>query len=122
MKAVIVGGVRTPFLKAGTDFRHLSAVELGKVAVRELLARTRVPGEIVDQLVYGTVVHDPQAPNIAREVGLATLPKAVPATTVSRQCATANQAIADAANMIEVGTADVVVAGGMGVALVFERM
>ena len=112
MKAVIVGGVRTPFLKAGTDFRHLSAVELGKVAVRELLARTGVPGEIVDQLVYGTVVHDPQAPNIAREVGLATLPKAVPATTVSRQCATANQAIADAANMIEVGTADVVVTGG----------
>ena len=112
MKTVIVGGVRTPFLKAGTDFRHLSAVELGKVAVRELLARTGVPGEIVDQLVYGTVVHDPQAPNIAREVGLATLPKAVPATTVSRQCATANQAITDAANMIEVGTADVVVAGG----------
>ena len=112
MKAVIVGGVRTPFAKAGTDFRKLSAIDLGKMAVGELLARSAVPAESVDQLVFGTVVHDPHAPNIAREVGLATLPKTVPATTVSCQCATANQAIADAANLIEVDTADVVVAGG----------
>ena len=112
MKAVIVGGIRTPFAKAGTDLKSLSAIELGKVAVREVLARTGVPGEAVDQLVYGTVVHDAMAPNIAREVGLATLPKTVPATTVSRQCATANQAISDAANLIEAGVVEVVVAGG----------
>src|SRR5262245_37169019 len=112
MKAVIVGGCRTPFAKSGTAFKDLSAIELGKIAVRELMARTGIPGEAVDQLIYGTVVHDPMAPNIAREVGLATLPKTVPATTVSRQCATANQAITDAANLIEVGNAQVVVAGG----------
>lgn len=112
MKAVIVAGIRTPFAKAGTDLKHLSAIELGKVAVRELMARSGVPEEEVSHLVFGTVVHDPMAPNIAREVGLATLPKTVPATTVSRACATANQAIADAANLIETGQADVVVAGG----------
>ena len=112
MKAVIVAGVRTPFAKAGTELRKLSAIDLGKVAVRELLARAGVPAQAVDQLVFGTVVHDPLAPNIAREVGLATLPKSVPATTVSRQCATANQAITDAANLIEVGNAQIVVAGG----------
>jgi acetyl-CoA acyltransferase len=112
MKAVIVAGCRTPFTKAGTSFKRLSAIELGKIAVREVLARSGVPGEAVDQLVYGTVVHDPMAPNIAREVGLATLPKSVPATTVSRQCATANQAIVDAANLIETGNAHVVIAGG----------
>ncbi|MGD2071173.1 MAG: beta-ketoacyl synthase N-terminal-like domain-containing protein, partial [Gemmatimonadota bacterium] len=112
MKSVIVAGVRTPFVKAGTVFRRLSAVDLGRIAVRELLARSGMQGEEVDQLIYGTVVHDPHAPNIAREVGLATLPKNVPATTVSRACATANQAIADAANLIELGYADVVVAGG----------
>jgi acetyl-CoA acyltransferase len=112
MKAVIVAGIRTPFAKGGTDLKHLSAIELGKVAVRELMARSGVPGDAVDQMIYGTVVHDPMAPNIAREVGLATLPKGVPATTVSRQCASSNQAIADAANLIEVGYADVVVAGG----------
>ena len=112
MKAVIVGGCRTPFVKSGTAFKDLSAIELGKIAVRELMARTGIPCEAVDQLIYGTVVHDPMAPNIAREVGLATLPKSVPASTVSRQCATANQAITDAANLIETGNAQVVVAGG----------
>jgi acetyl-CoA acyltransferase len=112
MKAVIVAGIRTPFSKGGTDLKHLSAIELGKIAVRELMARSGVPGDEVDQLVYGTVVHDPMAGNIAREVGLATLPKTVPASTVSRACTSANQAIADAANLIEVGQADVVVAGG----------
>lgn len=112
MKAVIVSGVRTPFARSGTDLKHLSAIELGKIAVRELLARSGVPGEAVDQLVYGTVVHDPMAPNMAREVGLAILPKTVPATTVSRACISGNQAIADAANLIEGGTAHVVVAGG----------
>lgn len=112
MRAVIVAGVRTPFARAGTVFKDLSAIDLGEIAVRELMDRTGLPGDAVDQLIYGTVVHDPHAPNIAREVGLATLPKSVPATTVSRACATANQAIADAANLIEVGYADVVVAGG----------
>ena len=112
MNTAIVAGCRTPFARAGTVFRDLSAVDLGKHAVREALARAGIPGDAVDQLVYGTVVHDPHAPNVAREVGLGTLPKHVPATTVSRACATANQAIADAVNLIEMGYADVVVAGG----------
>lgn len=112
MRAVIVAGVRTPFARAGTVFKQLTAIDLGEIAVRELLDRTGVPGESIDQLVYGTVVHDPHAPNIAREVGLATLPSSVPAATVSLACATANRAIADAANLIEVGHADAVIAGG----------
>ncbi len=62
--------------------------------------------------MYGTVVHDTQAPNIAREVGLAVLPKHVPAVSVSRACTSANQAITDGAQMIEVGHAHVVIAGG----------
>ncbi len=62
--------------------------------------------------MYGTVVHDVQAPNIAREVGLAVLPPTVPALTVSRACTSANQAITDAAALIEMGQAEVVMAGG----------
>jgi acetyl-CoA acyltransferase len=112
MNTAIVAGCRTPFTRSGTSLRDLTAIELGKVAVRELLARAEVPPEAVEHLVFGTVVHDPRAPNIAREVGLGVLPKSVPATTVSRACASANQAIADAANLIEVGAAEVVVAGG----------
>ena len=112
MKTAIIAGCRTPFVRAGTQFRGLTAIDLGRHAVTELLARTELPPETVDHLVFGTVVHDTQAPNLAREVGLATLPDRVPAVTVSRACASANQAIADAVNLIETGCADVVIAGG----------
>ncbi len=112
MKTAVVAGCRTPFARSGTALRTLSAVDLGKVAVRELLARADVPGEAVDHLTFGTVIHDPHAGNIAREVGLGVLPKEVPASSVSRACASANQAIADGANLVELGYADVVVAGG----------
>lgn len=112
MKTAVVTGCRTPFVRAGSHFQDLSATDLGAHAVRELLARAELPAEEVDHLVFGTVVHDPASPNLAREVGLATLPPTVPAVTVSRACASANQAIADGVNLIECGQADVVVAGG----------
>ena len=112
MKTAIIAGCRTPFARSGSVFADLTAIELGKIAVRDALGRSGLKGERVDQLIYGTVVHDTQAPNIAREVGLATLPQTVPAVTVSRACSSANQAITDAAQMIEVGQAEVVVAGG----------
>lgn len=112
MKTAIVAGSRTPFARSGSVFADLSAMELGKVAVRDALARSGLKGTRVDHLVYGTVVHDPQAPNIAREVGLAVLPKTVPAVTVSRACTSANQAITDGTQMIEMGHAGVVIAGG----------
>ena len=111
-RVAVVAGCRTPFARAGTHFAGLSAIELGQHAVRELLARVQLPPEDVDHLVFGTVVHDPRAPNMAREVGLATLPASVPAVTVSRACASSNQAVADAANLIETGGAEIVVAGG----------
>lgn len=112
MRAAVVTGCRTPFAKSGSDFRDLSAIDLGKIAVREALARAELPGRAVDQLVFGTVVHDPQAPNIAREVGLGVLAEGVPAHTVSLACASANRAIADGTSLIETGQANVVVAGG----------
>ena len=112
MNTAIVAGCRTPFVRAGTHFGNLTAIDLGRHAVTELLARTEIPPETVDHLVYGTVLHDPRAPNLAREVGLSTLPRNVPAVTVSRACASANQAIADGAGLIETGCADIVIAGG----------
>ncbi|MEQ1855017.1 MAG: acetyl-CoA C-acyltransferase [Longimicrobiales bacterium] len=112
MKTAIVAGCRTPFQRSGSDFADLNAIELGKLAVKDVLARSGLPGQRVDHLVYGTVVHDTKAPNIAREVGLAVLPKTVPAVTVSRACASANQAITDGVLLIESGQADVVIAGG----------
>ena len=112
MRTAIIAGVRTPFARSGTVLADMTAIDLGKVAVGEVLARADLSPDQVDQLVYGTVVHDTQAPNIAREVGLATLPPDVPAVTVSRACTSSNQAIADGVNLIRQGYANVVVAGG----------
>lgn len=115
-RVAIVEGCRTPFAKAGTSFKAVSPVELGKVAVRELLGRADLDPSEVDELVYGTVVPPIQAPNVAREVGLAAgLPPSVPAYTVSRACASSNQAITSAADAITRGYADIVVAGGVEV-------
>jgi acetyl-CoA acyltransferase len=112
-RVAIVAGVRTPFTKAGTAFRSLSAQELGKLVVAELIQRTSLESKDVDALVFGTVVPSVLAPNIAREVSLLPLlPKGIPAVTVSRACTSANQAITDAADQILLGHADVAIAGG----------
>ncbi|HET9685380.1 MAG TPA: acetyl-CoA C-acyltransferase, partial [Gemmatimonadaceae bacterium] len=112
-RVAIVAGLRTPFARAGTTLKALSAIDLGKRCVAELIQRSGVDGKLVEAVVYGTVVPSVIAPNIAREVSLLPLlPKGVQAFTVSRACASANQAITDAADQIVLGHADVVIAGG----------
>lgn len=112
-RVAIIEGVRTPFAKSGTAFKDMTSIDLGIIAVRELLARADFSPSEVDELVYGTVVHSVLAPNIAREVGLgAGLPPTVPAFTVARACASSNQAITSAAETIAHGYASVIVAGG----------
>ncbi len=112
-RAVIVGGLRTPFLKAGTGYRSLSTLDLAAACVNELMERIPLDRERVDQVVFGAVVADVAGPNIAREVVLRTgFPSSVDAYSVSRACATSTQAIVSGAMAITGGTADVVVAGG----------
>jgi len=112
-RVAIVAGLRTPFARSGTALRSVSAEDLGRAVVSELIARTQIEGTSVDALVFGTVVPSVLAPNIAREVALIpALPKNVQAFSVSRACASANQAITDAADQIALGHADVAIAGG----------
>jgi acetyl-CoA acyltransferase len=112
-RVAIVAGVRTPFVRSGTVLKSLSAIELGRQCVAELVQRTGVDSDAVELLVFGTVVPSVLAPNIAREVSLIPqLSKAVQAHTVGRACASANQAITDAADQIALGHADVAIAGG----------
>lgn len=112
-RVAIVAGLRTPFARAGTTLKGLSAQELGKRVVAELIQRTEIDAKLVEAVVYGTVVPSVLAPNIAREVSLLPmLPRGVQAFTVSRACASANQAITDAADQIVLGHLDVVIAGG----------
>ena len=112
-RVAIVAGVRTPFARSGTLLRSYTAIELGRFAVAELMQRTSLDGNAVDLLVFGTVLPSVVAPNIAREVALLPhFPRTLQAYTVGRACASANQAITDAADQIALGHADIAIAGG----------
>jgi acetyl-CoA acyltransferase len=112
-RAVVVGGVRTPFVKAFTDFTPLDTIALGVAAVRALLSRHQIGHKDLDSIVWGGVILPQGAPNLAREIALdLRLDPAVEGMTVTRACASGLQAVTLAAAAIERGEADVVVAGG----------
>jgi acetyl-CoA acyltransferase len=112
-RAAIVAGLRTPFVKSGTAFKGLTALDLGRIVVSELVQRCELPAKEIDQIVFGVVIPIVQWPNIAREVGLAAgLPKNIEAHSVARACATSLQALTSAADAIATGEIDVAIAGG----------
>ncbi len=112
-RIAIVAGCRTPFAKSGTVYRDLTAVDLARACVRELVERTEIDPRWVDTVAMGQVVPSVKAPNLAREVVLGTgLPAGIPAHTVNRACASANQAIVDAASELLLGHGQVAIAGG----------
>ncbi len=111
----IVSGCRTPFVKAGEFLRDASSLDLAKLVLAELRQRAELSVGAIDQVqvVLGTVVPNLQTPNIAREAALAAgFPATIDAHTVSRACASANQAIACGAESIASGQAEIVIAGG----------
>jgi acetyl-CoA acyltransferase len=113
-RVAIVAGLRTPFAKSGTVFRDVSATALARHAARELLFRSELDGREVDEVIFGQVVPSVRVPNVAREVSL--LPQllpSVPAYTLNRACASAAQAITNAADQIALGHADTILAGGV---------
>ncbi|HEX9982060.1 MAG TPA: acetyl-CoA C-acyltransferase FadI [Thermoanaerobaculia bacterium] len=112
-RVAVVRGLRTPFAKSGTVFGQLSALDLGKIVVAELIERSGIDPNSVQELVFGNVIPSVKAPNIAREIILGTgLPRKIPGYAVSKACASANQAITAASDMIYRGYADTVIAGG----------
>jgi acetyl-CoA acyltransferase len=112
-RIAIVAGLRTPFAKQGTAYKDLSALDLGKIVVSELLARSEVKPAEVGVVVYGQVVPSLSAPNIAREIVLGTgMPKSIEAFSVSRACATSLQSMTSAAEAMLAGQHSVAVTGG----------
>ena len=69
-KAVVVGGVRTPFVKAFTQFTKLGSIALGVAAVDALLTKTGVGRQELDQIIWGAVIIPSASPNVAREISL----------------------------------------------------
>jgi acetyl-CoA acyltransferase len=112
-RVAIIGGCRTPFCKAGTLLKDVTAVDLARRATIELVHRLNLNGDLVDEMYFGQVVASPLAPNLAREVSLLPqFPASIPAASVNRACASANTAIAQGADQIRQGYANVVIAGG----------
>jgi len=111
---VIVGGLRTPFAKSDTTLKDLDATELGRLVVTELMDVYDLRGPEVDAVVLGNIAQPANAPNVSRVVALqAGLDRTVPAHTVNRNCASGMEAILQAARLVALGEAKLVVAGGV---------
>jgi len=112
-RAVVVAGVRTPFVRAFGSMLRMDTIDLGVAATGSLLDKTQIDCEEIDGIVWGGVVLPGLAPNIAREIALdLKLPSHVEGMTVTRACASGLQAVTLAAAAIERGDADVMIAGG----------
>jgi acetyl-CoA acetyltransferase family protein len=112
-RLVIVDGVRTPFCKAGTDLARLDAVELGRIAVTNLLQRTSLNPAIIDEVIFGCVSQPADAANIARVIALRSgIPERVPAVTVHRNCASGIESLTMAYEKMCAGRGGIFIVGG----------
>jgi acetyl-CoA C-acetyltransferase len=113
-RAAIVSPIRTAVGKFQGSLASVTAGELGAVILRELVARTKIDPERIDDVIFAQGYGSGEAPCIARYSALAAdLPISVPGYQLDRRCGSGLQAVIDAAMMVQTGVADVVVAGGV---------
>lgn len=112
-KIAIVDGIRTPFIKAWTLFDEIPAQMLGGLCVSELLQRTEIAPDQIDEVIMGCVGQPIDAANVARVISLyGGIPKDKKACTVNRNCASGFEAVTSAAEKIQAGQNEAVIAGG----------
>ena len=113
-RIAIISGLRTPMAKAGGKFKTLQADTLGSKIVREVMLRSPLGFDEVDEVIIGNVAQPIHAANIARVIALrAGFPEAVPAATVHRNCASGMESITTAAAKIHAGEGKVYLCGGV---------
>src|ERR1700694_3491316 len=111
--AFICGPLRTPVGRFGGVFRDVPATVLAATVIRELVARTGLRGEDVDDVIMGQCYPNGEAPAIGRVAALdAGLPVRVPGMQVDRRCGSALQAVINGALQVQSGAAELVLAGG----------
>jgi len=112
-RVYLAGTVRTPIGNFGGALAGSSAAHLGGVAASSAIARSGVPREAVDELVFGHARQAGNGPNLARQVvRRAGLGDEVPAYTINKACASGMQAVVNAARLVRAGEANAVLAGG----------
>jgi acetyl-CoA acetyltransferase len=113
-RVAVVAGARTPFVKAGKTFRELGPLALSLHAVRGLMDRHRVDPQSIEALAFGTMIPEPDKPNLAREIVFeAGLPPHIEAQTVASYCITGLRTITVIADAIADGRIDAGIAGGV---------
>ena len=112
-EVVIVDAVRTPVGSFGGALASVPAVELGTIVVKELIKRTGLDPAMIDEFIFGCVLQSGLGQNVARQVSiLSGIPQEVPAMTINKVCASGLRSVSLAAQIIKVGDAQVIVAGG----------
>jgi len=113
-RIAIVSALRTPMARAGGRFKRMQADQLGAVLFRELMMRSPVGIDEVDEVIIGNVAQPIHAANIARVIALrAGFPEETPALTVHRNCASGMESITTAVSRIHAGEGKVYVCGGV---------
>ncbi len=113
-KVVLAGACRTAIGTMGGSLSSIPVAELGSIVIKEALNRAGVPSEKVDHVYMGCVIQAGQGQNVARQASLkAGLPIETPAVTINVVCGSGLNCVNMAAQMIQAGDADIVVAGGM---------
>jgi len=111
---VIIEGMRTPIAKAGTALKDVPADALCAAVVRELVSRTGIDTEQVDEVIVGNAGMPAEAANIGRVIALrAGIPERIPAYSVQRNCASGMQAVASAFTQIIANMSEIVIAAGV---------
>ncbi|MFC7364242.1 MULTISPECIES: acetyl-CoA C-acetyltransferase [Bhargavaea] len=110
----LIDGARTAFGAFGGSFANTPADELGRVTAVEAMKRSNVVPEDIDHVIYGNVIHtSTNASYLSRHIGLkAGIPQEVPALNVNRLCGSGTQSIVSGTQMIKLGDAGIVLAGG----------
>lgn len=111
---VVVGGVRTPFVRARTVFHRMPPAMLGGVTLRETVARTDIDPHLIEEVYYGIVSSPPEGTNVSREALFDSgLPPEIPCTTINRYCASSLEATAGIIGKILSGQISIGMAGGV---------
>ncbi len=113
-RIAIIAGYRSPMGKAGGALKNVTAHDLGARIVKEVVLRSKVDPEMIDEVIIGNVAQPGEAANIARVIALkAGLPEKIPAFTVHRNCASGMEAFSSAAAKILNGDNEIILAGGV---------
>ncbi|MGY0374359.1 acetyl-CoA C-acetyltransferase [Clostridium sp. JNZ J1-5] len=113
-EVVIASAVRTPIGKYGGALKDIAASELGSIAIKEALNRAKVSSDQVDEILMGHVLQGGHGQNTARQAAIgAGIPVEIPSMAINKLCGSGLRTVSMAAQFIQLGDADIIVAGGM---------